>query len=181
MIKKIVTIGLLASSLSAFAQEAPSRSYFEIGYGVLDSSSSPNLWHIDANHAFSEHWTFGGEFFNLSNNGFDLNHFELNFGYVNDISANTDFFTRIHVGQEDRKFLDSAVYGLALGTRSSLGERFELHTELKYNEIEKASNGYFFAELKGVYKFNEQSGLALAVQSWDGDDAGFELSYRHSF
>ena len=181
MIKKIVTIGLLASSLGAYAQEAPSRSYFEVGYGILDANRSPSLWHIDINHALGNHWTVGGEFFNLSNNGFDLNHFELNFGYSTKITQTTDFFSRIHVGQEDRKYSDSGVYGLALGTRSTLGKRFELHTELKYNEVEKASNGYFTAEIKGVYKFNNQSGLGLAVQSWDGDDTGYELSYRHSF
>lgn len=181
MYKKIITLGLLASTLSAQAQNAPSRSYFEVGYGVFDSSPSPDIWHIDVNHGLGEHWSIGGEFFNMNNNGYDFNHFELNFGYVNDISTSTDFFTRIHAGHEDARFTDSFVYGLALGTRSSLGKRFELHTELKYNEREKTGDGYFLAEVKGVYQFNEQSGMGLAVQSWDGDDAGFELSYRHSF
>lgn len=183
MYKKIFALGLMTASLNAVAQDGQSdisHSFFEVGYGVVDLAGDPNAWHIEANAEISEHFTIGGEWWKLENNGIDLDHFEVNAGYITGVTDRTDFFAKVHYGREDRT-RSNDIYGAALGTRSALDNHFELHTELKYSELDRADRGYYIAEVKGVYKFNQNQGLSFAVQSWDGEGTGLEVGYRFNF
>ncbi len=183
MNKKIIALGLLTASLTAVAQDSQSdisHSFFEVGYGVVDLAGDPNAWHIEANAEITEHFTIGGEWWQLENGGAEWDHYEVNFGYHTGVTDRTDFFTKAHYGREE-SIRGTDVYGLALGTRSALSDHFELHTELKYNEVDRATRGYYIAEVKGVYKFNQNQGLSFAVQSWDGEGTGLEVGYRFNF
>lgn len=173
---------LLATGLAAQANDDISYSYLELGYGYLDlpNSNDADGFYLEGAFDLSESIYLGGYFDNKKTNNRDFDRYGLKLGFHNDISKNTDFYSQLEVGRLDISVDESTTYGLFVGTRTAFNPRFELITKAGYTHVDKASDGYFEGEVKGLFKFNQQNAISAAVESVDGE-FGAKLGYRFSF
>ncbi len=179
--KKLLLIGLLATNVSAQANDDINYNYLELGYGYIDlGRNNIDGLYIDGSVAITDSFYLGGYYDNKGTGGFDLDRYGAFFGYHRGISNKTDFYSQIELGQFDNNSRDSFIYGLNVGTRTNFNQHFELITKAGYTQVDDISDGYFEAEVKGLFKFNEKHAISTAIESIDGN-FGVNVGYRRSF
>ncbi|MFC3193060.1 hypothetical protein ACFODZ_02285 [Marinicella sediminis] len=181
MKNKWLMAALLAAGTPVLAEEQINYNFLEIGYGYLDlSEEHADGFYLDGAFELTDRFYLGGYYDNKSNGPFDLDRYGVNFGFHTNGTNNTDFYSELSLGRLDLRFDDSDIYGLKLGTRTAVNEKFELITKAGYTHIDKASDGYFTFGLQGLFKLNENHAISAEAESDDGE-LGLSLGFRFQF
>ncbi|MFK8010489.1 MAG: hypothetical protein AB8B80_00515 [Marinicellaceae bacterium] len=170
------------------AQNEIDYNYLEIGYGQLDlnRSVSANGIYLDGSIGISEQLYLGAHYENRADQGLDFDRYDLTFGFHTNGIGSTDFYFDARVGKFKYDNVDGNSSGLFAGSRSALGERFELITKLGLIHVEGIDHedgdsiNFYEASIKGLYKFTEKQALSLSLEGFDGDIGG-RIGYRFSF
>jgi hypothetical protein len=207
--QKIATLGAIAAlgmSGAALAAEGPSYSYVEAGYGITDLQSPGAIANGDANGfvvgasldlpanliAFA---SYGDRGYDIDGSGeIDQTDISIGLGYKWSISDSFDVITgasfeRLKLDGGGDSVKESG-FGLRLGMRSFVTEKFELNTLVRYTDMQLddlggASISGFAISTGGRYYFTPNFAGGLDVTSdkiYAGiSQIGFLASLRYDF
>jgi hypothetical protein len=186
--KKILLTGLLATSISAQANEDINYSFLEIGYGYLDYANNltPDGFYLDAAFDVSDHFYMGGHVDKRNSGNSDFDRYDLSLGFHTNGSSKTDFYTEFRVGNLNFGNIDGSTMGIFAGTRTAFNEKFELITKIGVTNLDdidqpEGNNIMIYeADVKGVFKFTKNQAFTGGVESYDGK-FGAKIGYRYSF
>lgn len=173
---------------SVIAQNKTNYDYLELGYGFLDlpRNGSANGIYLDGSVGVSERFYLGAHYENRTARGRDFDRYDLTFGFHTNGSSSTDFYVDARLGELMFDNLDGSSAGFFAGTRSAIGERFELITKLGFIHVDGIehedgdSTNVYEAEVKGLFKFTDNQALSLSIEGFD-EEIGGRIGYRYSF
>lgn len=180
--RKLLLTSLLATHLYAHANEDINYNFFEIGYGYTDFDNSVHAdgFYLDGSFELTDRFYIGAFTDNRDLNNFDFNRYGLSFGFHTNGSGNTDFYSEFKAGKFDISNISSNTLGLYAGSRTAFNDRFELISKFGYTHVDDLNDNYWEAELKGVFKFDDQHAMTLGLDSFDGEP-GAKVGYRFNF
>lgn len=180
--RKLLLAALLTSSLSAQSNDDINYSFLELGYGYIDFSNNAHAdgFYLDGAFELSDRFYLGGYYDNKDIRSNDFNRYGVTLGFHTNGVGNTDFYSEFELGRLDVRNGESSTYGLNVGSRTAFTDRFELISKLGYTHIDRASDGYYQAEVKGLFKLSEKHAITAGVESLDGD-LGANVGFRFSF
>lgn len=184
-------LGALALALATpVLAEAPSYNYatlswqsadldddfFDVdgdGFGISGSFEIGQNWHVVGGYS-----SIGFDF------GVDLNVLEVGAGWHNDISPNASFYANalwVNAEVEASGFgsADESGFGVDIGLRGNIGDRFELEAGLGYRDLGDGADGTSFGGA-GWYKFNDQFAVGLGIEI-DEDVNSYGIGGRFYF
>lgn len=180
--RKLIVTALLVTNLASQANDDINYNYLELGYGYVDFSNNSHAdgFYLDGAFDLSNRFYLGGflDLRDIGNNDFDRYGVTLGFHTIG--TGKTDFYSELDLGRLDLRQGESTTYGLNVGTRTAFNNRFELISKLGYTHIDRANDGYFQAELKGLFKLSDNQAVTAGFESLDGDP-GASIGYRFSF
>ncbi len=180
--RKLLLTSLLGTNLYAQANDDINYNFFEIGYGYTDFDNSAHAdgFYLDGAFELSDRFYIGAFTDNRDLRNFDFNRYGLSLGFHTNGSGKTDFYTEFKAGRFEINNLNNNTLGLYAGTRTAFNQRFELISKFGYTHVDDLNDNFWEAELKGLFKFNDQHAMTLGLDSFDGEP-GAKVGYRFSF
>lgn len=189
MIRLILGASVLALATPVLA-ETPSYNYVDLtwqsadldddffdvdgdGFGVSGSFEVAENWHVVGGYS-----SLGFDF------GVDFNVLQLGGGWHNDISPNASFYADavwINAEVEASGFgsEDESGFGINIGMRGNIGDRFELEGGIGYADLGDGADGTSIGG-RGWYKFNNQFAVGLGFE-FDEDINSYGIGGRFYF
>ena len=172
-LKKLAFALALALPFTANAGDL-SYSYFEAGATRVDpdGAGSENGFGFGGSGALNDNWHVFGNYrsydVDVLGSSFDVDGWNLGFGYNMGINDSMDFFGRVSYEKVDADIVDGNGWGLQAGVRNAFTKNFEGGASLKYTDIGDSDNTS--VELYGQYKFGEWGLVGTLNFSNDGNE-----------
>ncbi len=187
---KFFYLSMILSSLNSevLAQNNIDYSYLEFGYGHLDLNQnvSANGVYLDGSIEISGRFYLGTHYENRADRGLDFDRYDLTLGFHTNGSGSTDFYVDARIGEFKFDNVDGTSAGFFAGTRTALGERFELITKIGFIHVDGIdhedgdSSNIYEAEIKGLFKFTKKQAISVSLESLDSEFGG-RVGYRYTF
>ncbi len=172
-LKKLSLALILALPIAAQAEDL-SYSYFEAGATRVDPDSygAQNGYGFGGSGALTDNWHVFGNYrsydVDVLGSSFDVDGWNLGFGYNMGINDSMDFFGRASYEKYETNLFDGNGWGLQAGVRNAFTDNFEGGASLKYTDIEDSDNTS--VELYGQYKFGTWGIVGTLNFSDDGNE-----------
>jgi hypothetical protein len=189
MNKIAISCAILSIFSFAAQAESPSFNFVEVGYTDGLDSDSFDGFEVNANFELNESYYLNANYMNSNETDggakFDLTGYVFGFGYKNNFSKSSTFFTQFdYVKVEADMSFSGFSYSdsenglqVSAGVRSIVSENLELSAALKYIDVEESDT---LAKFGAVYNFTDQAGLYFNIDT-DFHDGNYALGLRVSF
>ena len=189
MLRLVAGALVLALTAPAWADQ-PSYSFVEAAYQRVELDDlglniDGNGLSIGGSFEIGDNWHVFGAYSSTDFGfGVDVNALQVGAGYHVLISDNTSFFTNLSLvrAEVDVGILGSADddgYGLTIGMRSNVSERFEAEGSLSYIDLGNGADGLAVGGA-GWYRLSDSFAIGLIV-NFDEDIVAYGIGGRYYF
>lgn len=187
---RILTIASIFAIASPALAETPSYNYVTLSYQTVELDDDffdvdGDGFGISGSFEVAPNWHIVGGYQSLGFDfGVDLNSLAIGGGYHTDISPNASFYAdllwiKAEVEADGFGSADEDGYGLSVGMRGNIGDKFELEGGLSYSDLGDGADGTAFSAA-GWYKFSNEFSIGLLLDI-DEDVNGYGLGGRFYF
>jgi hypothetical protein len=136
--KKTILASAVLSLLSFGAlADNPSFDMVEVGYTEFDFDDFDiDGFELKASKSINDNFYIAGDYTNLTESGVDLNLTTVGFGYKNDFSSTSTFFSELDYAKFDGPGFDDDGYEVTVGVRTMMSDQLELKAAVEYLDIE---------------------------------------------
>lgn len=191
MLKKWLSLVLLFSVSPAFAGGL-SYNFVELGYqnaelddDIAGFSVDGDGYGIRGSFEVGDSWFIAASYGTLDFDfGVDLDQLSVGGGFYMNLSERVDFFASLSYIQAEVSAsgfgsVDEDGYGVAVGMRGMVADRFEVNGSLKYSDLGDGADGTAVAA-QALYSFTDAFALGLNIET-DDDVTIFGIGGRFYF
>lgn len=192
MFRKILGLSLVVFASPALAGDL-SYNFFELGYQKVDLDEDPlpgvsvdgDGYGIGGAFEVGESWYITAGYSKLEFDfGIDLDQLGIGVGYHVDMSPNADFFATLSYVRAEASVsgfgsVDEDGFGVDIGVRGMVGDKFELSGSIGYVDLGDAGDGTSFGGA-AYYYFTDAFALGFLVET-DDDVTGYGIGARFYF
>ncbi len=181
MNKKLLASAVLSILSFGAMAETPSFDNVEIGYASYDFDGLGTFdgYQLKGSKQISDDFYIAGDYTDVSKSGLDLALLTVGFGYKNDFSNTSSFFTELDYARLDiGGGADDTGYELTVGIRSMFTEQIELKAAVEYLDIDNDDTTSMV--LGGAYNLTDNFAL-FADYKYESDISSYGVGVRFNF